>query len=105
MSKVDKTANAVSVMALAAVAGAAVALLFAPKKGSETRDDIKRKLREAKYKSQDTATDLKHKAQDMVGDVRKKGEEVSEDVADVVADARSQVEDAANQAKARSRRP
>ena len=48
-----KSANALGLVAVAALVGAAVALLFAPKSGEELRSDIRNKAKSAK----DTATD------------------------------------------------
>lgn len=100
----EKATTAVGVMALAALAGAAVALLFAPKKGSETRREIRERMNDMKHRTNNTAEELKLRAKDKVGDIRSKGEEAVEDAKDVVADARSQVEDAVDQAKTRTRR-
>lgn len=52
-----KSINIALAVVAGAVAGAAVGLLFAPKKGSETRDEIKRYLRSKGLKLKNSELD------------------------------------------------
>lgn len=50
---------------LAGLAGAGLALLFAPRKGSETRQMLREAAETAKSRAQDDLTSVRHTAQDM----------------------------------------
>ncbi len=67
---------------LGAVVGGAIALLYAPAKGSDTRRALKEKAQQAQEALQDTIADLKDRA-----------EELSTDIADTVADATNRGKD------------
>ena len=61
-----KSTNALGLVAVAALIGAAVALLFAPKSGEELRSDIRNKAKSAK----NTATDKLEETGEAVGDAK-----------------------------------
>lgn len=84
------SANIAGVAFVAAVIGAAAAMLLAPKSGSETRDHIKRKMNEAKEKS-------KQKKEEMKGKARSK-------VEDATNEALNRTEETANKAQDEARR-
>lgn len=94
----------IRVMTLAAMAGAAVALLFAPRKGSETREQLRQSFQSAKQASRETVEAGKSKVQDSVDKMKHRTETTLDGAKDVVAEARSQVEDAAAEPKVRNRR-
>ncbi|CEK14651.1 gas vesicle protein [Chthonomonas calidirosea] len=50
---------------LGAITGAAIALLFAPQEGAETRKQLAQKANELKSKASDKAVELKSKASDL----------------------------------------
>lgn len=58
-------------LVLGIVIGAIVALIFAPKSGSETREMVA-----------ETATDLKHKAEELAGQAQDKAEEMTSETKD-----------------------
>jgi gas vesicle protein len=75
MENSKSTVNVVGALALGVLAGTAIGLLFAPNKGSETReriagnakrmaDDLKRKVTNGANAFQDKADDLEKRAQD-----------------------------------------
>lgn len=88
------------VMTLAAVLGAAAALLLAPRKGSETRQQLKNKLQDAKAVSTNTISKAPRNAERL----KDKSDETGVELKDAVTEARSQVEDAIVETKPRSRR-
>lgn len=58
----NQVSNTVGLVMIAALAGAAAALLFAPKKGTDIRDELKGKYKDMTNRSQETAEDMKDKA-------------------------------------------
>jgi gas vesicle protein len=106
--------GAVGVAAMAALVGAAAALLFAPKSGTETRNDIKRKMQEAQDRSKqkmDTmkskvatkTEDIKDTSVQKLDEVRGQAEDTATSATDIVTEARSQIEDAAAETTPRPR--
>lgn len=95
------------VMTVSAMAGAALALLFAPRKGTETREQLRQSLRSAKQASQDTIEASKTKMQDSVDKMKHKTDQAATRTEDAIIEARSQVEDAVaeTQPKTTGRRP
>jgi gas vesicle protein len=100
----DDVAALFGFAAMAALLGATAALLLAPRSGKDTRDDLMRKVREAQERSRQRLA--QNTAQKTTQDIPVIKDTVT-DSPDVVADARSQVEDVAGelQVRARSRRP
>lgn len=99
-TKTEQSMSMLGVMTLAAVFGAAAALLLAPRKGSETRQHIKSKLQDAKAASADTISKARRNAERL----KSKSDEAGVELKDAVTEARSQVEDAVVETKPRSRR-
>ena len=60
----SKSGKAFGAALLGAVAGAVAGVLFAPKSGKETRDDIKRRAEEAKQHAGEKTEQVKHAAKD-----------------------------------------
>ncbi len=59
-------------MIAGAIVGAAAALLFAPQKGSETRDQLKNKLNELEKEMQNTKDKLKVKGGELKEELKEK---------------------------------
>lgn len=99
--------NMFGIVTLAAMAGALTALLFAPRKGSETRDQLRQGLRNARQTSEGALDNVKSKAQEGVDKLKQKTDETSAQAEDMITEARSQVEDtiAEAQPKTTGRRP
>jgi gas vesicle protein len=57
------------------VIGGAIALLFAPRTGKETRDMLSEKSMEIRDKATDIARDTRHRAEDALSDARNKLDE------------------------------
>ena|ERR1700737_4991652 len=64
-------------LAIGALVGAAVAIVFAPQSGEETRDFLRGKAQEAKGKALDLASDIKDMAANVAGDLRAQAEDLS----------------------------
>lgn len=105
-NKVDMNAGAgiVGVAAMAALVGAAAALLLAPKSGRETRSDIKQKMHDAQERSKNKATEMKNVAVEKTDELRGKAEETAQTIADEAADARAQIDDIAAETTPRTAR-
>lgn len=58
MSRESNSGSVMLAFMLGAVAGAAVALLFAPASGEETREYLGRKARDSRDRARDTARDV-----------------------------------------------
>jgi gas vesicle protein len=102
--RAEHTMSLFGIVTLAALAGAAAALLTAPRKGSDTRDQIMDRLKQARREGMDKMDAAKSKAQDTVDRVKGKVDETATEVEDAVSEARSQIEDMAPESKPRSRR-
>ena len=83
----DNTANFAWFVAGAAV-GAAIALLYAPQSGRDTRRIIVKKTRQGREAIMDTGRDLADKGRDLY----EKGRRVAEDAADMIERGRKLVE-------------
>ena len=69
MKKIKK--GTVGKIALGAAIGAGLGILFAPKKGSETRKDLKKKLDELVQKAKDIdAKDVKERIEDKIEEIK-----------------------------------
>lgn len=75
-----KTGSFIGGLLTGAVVGGVIALLYAPKSGKETRDDLKKRLEEygkemekikakAKEKSKEVKEDLKNKIDDLAKEI------------------------------------
>jgi len=95
----------VGAVTIAALAGVAAGVLLAPRKGSETRQQIKDRIERAKQRSEERLAETKTKAQQGVDKLAHKADDIQDDVSDAVTEARSQVEDAATEVKTRTRKP
>lgn len=62
----SSTSNVLLAFAVGAIAGAAIALLYAPASGEETRETLKRKAREGR----DKVRDMAERGRDFVRDER-----------------------------------
>jgi gas vesicle protein len=71
--------------------GAAVALLYAPQSGRETRKDIKRTARRVKNSTVDLIEDTIDDVNDLVNDLRKKGADILEQGADLSGKAKQDI--------------
>ena len=103
-ARAEQSMSMFGVMTVAAVAGAITALLFAPRKGSETREQIRLKMHQAKMRSQDTMDAAKSKAQESIDKVKRTTDEKAEDASDMIAEARIQAEDTVAEPKTRGRK-
>lgn len=88
-STTQKHSSNLGVVLIAAAAGAIAGLLFAPKRGAETREDLKDKYNEVKNMSQDVAETARDKVNKGVETLRTKVHDTadkSEDAADKTLD-------------------
>lgn len=81
-----QSSNTMGVVVLAAVAGAAAALLFAPKKGTEMRSELKGRYQDTMTRTQQkakeaqsTASDKLTRAQDKVHSMTSKAQDKAQD--------------------------
>ncbi len=79
---------------LGAIVGAAVALLFAPKAGTETRDDVCSSLEDLKDKAEKVAGDLVSRAEELVVKGKETLDTVSSRVKEAVAAGREAMDQA-----------
>ena len=103
-TKAEQSMSMFGAMTLAAMAGATAALLLAPRKGSETREQIKNKLQQTKDMSRRKMMAARAKTQAGTDKLKGQASEVTTEAGDAVAEARSQVEDAAADSKTRNKR-
>lgn len=104
MSQKTAASSVAGVAMLAALTGAVAALLLAPKSGSETRGNIRRKMLEAQERSKQKAAEMKNLASSRMDEMRGKSERAAAGVRSVASEARRQVEDAATDTQTRGRR-
>jgi gas vesicle protein len=104
-TRAEQSISMFGVMTLAAMAGAVTALLFAPRKGSETREKIRMRMHEAKIHSQDTVETAKTKTQEGIDKLKHTGDEKAEEVSDMIAEARVRAEDKIAEPRGRGRKP
>jgi len=64
------------------IAGAAVGLLLAPKKGEETREDVSAWLKEKREASREALTELREKSGEALSELKEKGNDVVTDIKD-----------------------
>lgn len=74
----DDAGKIASAFLLGGLIGAFVALLYAPKSGSETRKDISKAARRIKRNTVDLVEDTIESVEDFVGDVKDKASEIIE---------------------------
>lgn len=99
----QKNPNMAGAIMFAALAGAVAGMLMAPKKGSETRSDIKLKMNEVKQKTRDQIEMAKKKAHDMKEASKHKAEETKDELKNAT-EGRKQVDDAAGDTQSRNHR-
>ena len=104
-TRAEQTMGMFGVMTLAAMAGAVTALLLAPRKGAETREQIRLKMLAARRRSQDKIDAATSKAQEGLDKIKSQTDDNVEEVSDMVSEARSQVEDSIAETKTRGRKP
>jgi gas vesicle protein len=86
--------NAFGMVMIGAMAGALAALLFAPKKGTEMRDDIKDRYTDVMTKSQDTMTTARDKMRTATDRFRSKTHDMADDAKDMADDMAESAKDA-----------
>jgi gas vesicle protein len=103
---IEKHGGGVAEFLIGALIGAGVALLFAPKSGVETRDDIKRSARNAQNKVRDVADEVTGQVVDTFEGARARVEEQLESARSAITAKKDQVSrameagrDAAQQAR------
>jgi gas vesicle protein len=99
----NRTIEFLKGLVLGGVVGAVVALLYAPKSGKETREDISEKMEDLYEKAREEYEDSLNKARkaydsaiarmkDLETDAKKKAEEVEEIVEDIIEKGKTTVE-------------
>jgi gas vesicle protein len=103
---IEKHSGGIGEFLVGALVGAGIALLFAPKSGVETRDDIKRGARKAQDRVRDVADGVKDQVVDTFEGARARVEEQLETARSAIAAKKDQVSrameagrDAAQQAR------
>ncbi|MBC7185430.1 MAG: YtxH domain-containing protein [Calditrichaeota bacterium] len=71
--------------------GAIIALLYAPKSGKETREDIKKRTEEFLEEADRELAELKRRAATLVGEGRRRAAELAEEAEEKVEQAKSAV--------------
>ena len=94
--------KAVKLLAVAAI-GFAAGVLLAPKSGKQTRDDLKRKMFDAKDFASDKAEQVKGAVVEGYNTVRSSAEEIGADVAEFAGQAESSLDELADEAKTRGK--
>ncbi len=90
-----------AILAGAAI-GAAAGVLFAPKKGSETRDNLSKKAKEVGDQLRSKKEDLKDKAKDKADEIRSAAHNVGEKIEDRKSEMAGAAKNGADQIKSQS---
>lgn len=102
----DKQSNMVGVALVAALAGAVTALLLAPKRGTEMREDLKGHMQKMKQTSQNKVDQTRTKIADTADQIRDKVRDTTDKTADsaksVADSARDKTKQAADEAAERA---
>ena len=86
-----KTCGAIGALLIGGLVGAAIALLYAPKSGRETRKDIKRAARRAKNSTVDFIEDTIDDVNDFVNDLRNKAADIVDQGSDLSEKAKKEI--------------
>jgi len=86
--------SGVGAFILGALVGAGVALLFAPKSGAETQEDIKRQARKLRTAAEERVREAQRQIEERLGDVRDGVQTRIDGVKDAVTAGRSAAADA-----------
>ncbi len=87
----DDTTKIGGAILIGALIGAAIALLYAPKSGRETKKDITRAARRAKNSTVDLIEDTIDDVTDFVNDLRGKAADIADQGADLSGKARKEI--------------
>jgi len=88
----SKQADFLFGVAVGSVIGATVALLYAPRSGSETRDDLKRKGEELKDSATEKVKDAVSRAESLTEQIKEKTTDIAGTMRDTATHLASQVE-------------
>lgn len=102
-----ESSNPITVMGVAvvaALAGAATALLLTPKTGKEVRGEIKARADKARIDAQIKANQVKQQASSKAEELKGKASDVSANAKDTVKQAADHVKQAADEADAQTQR-
>ncbi len=86
-----KTCGAFGALLIGGLLGAAVALLYAPKSGRETRKDIRRAARYTKNRAADLIEDTIDNVNDLVKDLKERAADIVDRGADLSDKARKEI--------------
>lgn len=86
--------SGVGAFILGALVGAGIALLFAPKSGAETQEDIKRQARKLRTAAEDRVREAQRQIEERLGEVREGVQTRIDGVKDAVTAGRSAATDA-----------
>jgi len=103
MAQVHRS-NALVVPILAGLAGAGIALLFAPRSGKETRARIKLQAERLKGQTKEKATEARHKIEDKVTKARQLKGRLTEAIKSTTDETKEEAEDLREHAKESSAR-
>jgi len=87
----DDTAKIAGAFLVGGLVGAAIALLYAPKSGSETRRDISRAARRVKRDIGDLVEDTIERVNEFVGDVKERATDIIEGGIELSEGARKEI--------------
>lgn len=96
--------SGVGAFVLGALVGAGIALLFAPKSGAETQEDIKRQARKLRTAAEDRVREAQRQIEERLGDVRDGVQTRLDGVKDAVSAGRSAATDARSDLEKRLQR-